>query len=95
MGTLVADSGLTRYSFVVGLGHAHGPEAILSALTSSLCRQPLLRRCPWWWWLYGMEEVRLWKKMVATILPKKGQSIGCRRVEGNVGIDERQAARPE
>jgi hypothetical protein len=39
--TLVADSGLSRYSFLVspgcGLGHAHGhgPEAVLGVLPSS------------------------------------------------------------
>jgi hypothetical protein len=40
--TLVADSGLCRYLFLIGLGcglshaHAHGPEFVLGALSSSL-----------------------------------------------------------
>lgn len=47
-GTLVADSGLSCYSFLVGLGlvHAHGPKAVLGALPSGICRQPLLSEMP-------------------------------------------------
>jgi hypothetical protein len=45
--TLVADSSLSFYLFLVGLGcglsHGHDPEAVLSALPSSLCRRPWLR----------------------------------------------------
>lgn len=42
-----------------------------------------------------MEEVRLWKKMAAAGLLKKGQSIGCRREERNADIDGRQEAQPQ
>jgi hypothetical protein len=41
------------------------------------------------------KKVRLWKKMAASGLLKKGHTIGCGHVERNVGIDERQATRPE
>jgi hypothetical protein len=49
MATLVADSGLSRYSFLIGLGcgfshaHGHSPKAVLGLLPSSLCRRSLLR----------------------------------------------------
>jgi hypothetical protein len=43
MTTLVVDSGHSHYSYLVGLGcglghaHGHGPEAVLGALSASLC----------------------------------------------------------
>jgi hypothetical protein len=46
--TLVADSGLSRCSFLIGLGyglghaHDHGLEAVLGTLPSSLCRRAFL-----------------------------------------------------
>jgi hypothetical protein len=62
---VVADSGLSHHSFLgnLGLTHAHGPEAVLDALPSSLCRQPLLRRRLW----NGRSEVceRKWSSLAA------------------------------
>jgi hypothetical protein len=56
-GTMVPDSGLSHRAFLgdLILGHAQGLEAVLDTLPSSLCRQPFLLRCRWWWW--GMEDV--------------------------------------
>jgi hypothetical protein len=48
--TLASPTALSSAASASATPTPHGPEAVLEALPSSLCCQPLLWRCLWWWW---------------------------------------------